>query len=85
MRTKGEVKGGGTEKTEKKRGIAISTCPLWVSIQAPDCVLLERTSEGGSTLSIAHQGDQAWKPVSCKSSVGLQPTGQTLTRTFTSI
>ena len=40
-------------------------------IRAPSCLLPERTREGGSTLSTASQGDQAWKPVSCTSSVGL--------------
>ena len=49
VRTKGEVKGGGTEKTEKRerdKKIAVSTCPLWVSIQTPTCTLPERASEG---------------------------------------
>ena len=88
VRTKGEVKGGGTEKTEKEketereREIAVSNHPLWVSIQAPTCMLPERASEGGSTLSTAHQGDQGRKPASCTLSVGLQPTVGTLTHTY---
>ena len=86
MRTKGEDRRGGTEKTEKKeKEIGFSACPLRVSIQAPACALPERASEGGSTLSTAHQGDQAPKPASCPSSVDRQPTGGTLTHTYTSI
>ena len=68
MRTKGEVKGGGTEKTEKEKEkeIAISTCPLSVSIQATICALPERASEGGSTLSTAHRVIKPGKqPVVC--------------------
>ena len=48
-RTKGELKGGGTEKTEKRKGqkeIAVSTAPCACpSIQAPTCVLPEEASE----------------------------------------
>ena len=44
MRTKGEVKGGGSERTENEtdREIAISTHPLWGCIQIPACTLPER-------------------------------------------
>ena len=87
MRIKGEVKGGGTEKPEKekrdrKREIAFSTCPLLVSLQAPTSALPERASEGGSTLSTDHRGDQAQKPASFTSSAGLQPIGGTLTHAY---
>ena len=82
MRTKGEQKGGGTEKTEKRKGaIAFSTPALCrcLFIQAPTCRLPERASEGGSTLSTAHWVDQAQKPAPCTSAVGLQPRGGILT------
>ena len=52
MKTKGDVKGGGTEKTEKEkeiqRNIAIPTHPLQVSIQAPTCRLPERAVKRGA-------------------------------------
>lgn len=52
MKTKGDVKGGGTEKTEKEkeiqRNIAIPTHPLQVSIQAPACRLPERAVKRGA-------------------------------------
>ena len=65
------TKGGRKEKIEKEketeREPAISVCtPV-------TCALLERASEGGSTLSTVHQGDQAQEPASCTSSVGLSP------------
>ena len=88
MRTKGEQKGGGTEKTEKRKGSHCLFNPCTCGclfIQAPTCRLPERISEGRSTLSTAHQGDQAWKTDSCPSCVGLQPTGGTLTHMYTSI
>jgi len=48
MRTKGEVKRGETQKrqkkTERKRSLLQPTL-LWVSIQAPTCVLPEEASE----------------------------------------
>ena len=52
MKTKGDVKGGGTEKTEKEkeiqRNIAIPTHPLQVSIQAPICMVLKWRTEFSS-------------------------------------
>ena len=78
MSTKGEIKGGRTEKIEKEKEaererLPFQSTPLWVSIQAPTCALLERASEGGSTLPTVPQGDQAQEPASCTSSVGLSP------------
>ena len=78
MSTKGEIKGGRTEKIEKEKEtererLPFQSAPLWVSIQAPTCALPERASEGGSPLSTVHQGDQAQEPASCTSSVGLSP------------
>ena len=82
MRPKGEQKGGGTEKTEKRKGSHCRFSPCTCGclfIQAPTCRLPERASEGGSTLSTAHWGDQAQKPAPCTSAVGLQPRGGILT------
>ena len=90
MGTKGEVKGGGTEKTEKrerdrKREIAISTRPSVGVYSGTNLHASGRASEGGRTLPTAHRGDQARKPASCTSSVGQQPTDGTLTPAYTSI
>lgn len=82
LRTKGGVEGGGTEKTERD---CRSTCPRQVSIQAPTHLLPERAGDGGSTLSTAHRSDQAWKPASCASFLGPQPTDGTSTHASTSI
>ena len=82
MRTKGEQKGGGTEKTEKRKGSHCLFNPCTCGclfIQAPTCRLPERANEGGSTLSTAHWGDQAQKQAPCTSAVGLQPRGGILT------
>ena len=54
VRTEEEVKGGGTEKTEKQRECCFYPPPLQVSVQAPSSTLLERASEGGGALSAAH-------------------------------
>ena len=76
---------GRRSRKDREKEIAASACPLWVSIPAPVCALPERSSEGGSALSTAHRGDQAWQPASCTSSVRLQPTGGTLTHEYISL
>ena len=44
----GDVKGGGTEKTDKRENdrkrLQFQFTPMWVSIQAPTCELPERPS-----------------------------------------
>ena len=73
VRTKGEVNGGGTEKTEneneKEREIIIATHPLGGVYSGTNCMLPERASEGGSALSTAHPDEQVQKtsplPITC--------------------
>ena len=86
MRVRQRQRREGRGETEKgtERDCSFNR-PLCVSIQAPTCVLPERASEGGSTLSTALQGDQAWKPASCASFLGPQPTDGTSTHASTSI
>ena len=72
VRTEGEEKGGETEKPEKEKETE-RDChfnPSSAGVYSPACELPGRTSEGGSTLSTAHRGDQAQKPASCTFSVG---------------
>lgn len=79
MRTRGEVKRGGTQKRQKrerKRSL-FQTALLWVSIQAPP-VCFQKTL-------VNHRSDQAWKPGSCMFSVGPLPIGGTLTHVNTSV
>ena len=63
MRTKGEVKTGGTEKTENEteRESAIASHPPAGVYSGTNCILPERASEGGSMLSTAHQDEQGQK------------------------
>ena len=66
MRTKGEVKTGGTEKTEneteteRERECHCNPPPAGV-YSGTNCILPERASEGGSMLSTAHQDEQGQK------------------------
>ena len=90
MSTKGEIKGGRTEKIEKEKEaererLPFQSTPLWVSIQAPTCELQERPVNRGITLSTAPQSDQSWKSASCILSVELQPIGGTRINAYNSI
>lgn len=88
VKTKGDVKGGGTEKPEKEkeiqRNIAILYPPLAGVYSGTSLQASRKGCEEGSTLSTALQGDQAWKPDSY-TSCGLQARGETLTHLYPSI
>ena len=82
MRTKGEQKGGGTEKTEKTERESLPFQPLhsagvYLFRHQPAGFQKGPVREGAPCP--AHWGDQAQKPAPCTSAVGLQPRGGILT------
>ena len=83
VRTKGEVIGGGTEKTEneneKEREIIIATHPLGVFIQAPTACFQKGPVKEGAHCPLPTQMNKSRKPAHCPSHVGPSPTGGPLT------
>ena len=83
MKTKGDVKGGGTEKTEKEKETQRKLPfppPPQVSIQAPTCTLPERAVKKGAPCPLPSRvikpGNQTvTRPVwDCKPQERLSPT-----------
>ena len=83
MRTKGEVKTGGTEKTENEteRESAIASHPLPVFIQAPTAYFQKGPVKEGACCPLPTKMNKARKPACCPSHVGLSPTAGPLTYT----
>lgn len=72
MRTEGEVKGGGTERTGNgKEAERLPFPPTHCGCLFRSQPTLPERAQGEGTLSTVHQGDQAWETVCCTSCLGL--------------